>query len=148
MKVWRLVLPLVLVIALPGMALPGDTKAKDEIVRLENRWLASVDNPDALESILADDFVHVFPSGIITKQEQLDYQRKHPPTDHPKRSFDGMSVRVYGDVAIANGAVLAVDGHGGKRKTYFTDVFVKRNGQWQAVNAQEDAETTSAAEKH
>ncbi len=148
MKIQSLVPLLVMVITLPGIAQSGDKKAKDEITRVEARWLASLDNPDALESILADDFVHVLPTGIITKREQLDYQRKHPPKYHPKRSFDAMSVRVYGDVAIANGAVLAVDEREGKRKTYFTDVFVKRNGQWQAVNAQENTEPASTVANH
>ena len=109
----------------------------------------SLDDPQALESILADDFVHVLPSGIITKRQQLDFQRMYQRIDHIKRNFEGLRVRIYGDVAIANGAVIAMDERGSTRKTYFTDVFARRNGRWQAVNAQEDpAEPPRDSAKH
>jgi hypothetical protein len=49
-------------------------------------------------------------------------------------------VRFYGDVAIVNGSVIAT-GNGGKEldRTMFTDVFILRQGRWQAVNGQENA---------
>ena len=40
---------------------------------------------------------------------------------------------------IANGTVVTTNASGTHRSV-FTDVFVKRNGQWQAVNAQENPE--------
>ena len=46
---------------------------------------------------------------------------------------------IYGDVAIARGILTAADAHGTVvRKTLFTDVFVRREGRWQAVSAQEN----------
>jgi hypothetical protein len=57
--------------------------ARQELVNLENRWLQSEDDPDALVSILADDFLHVIPAGIITKNEQLTHMRHHPPNENP-----------------------------------------------------------------
>jgi hypothetical protein len=58
-----------------------------------------------------------------------------------------MRVRVYGDVGIVNGVVVTTDEKGPSRtggdeevnRTVFTDVFVWRDGRWQAVNAQENA---------
>jgi len=53
---------------------------------------------------------------------------------------DQMQVRVYGDVGIANGIVLTTDEQGRElERIIFTDVFVRRNGRWEAVNAQENA---------
>ena len=112
-------------------------KAKQELRDLENHWLQVEDDPDALESILAPDFLHVVGVGIITKDEQLNFMRQHPVT-HSKQAkhFEDMHVRVYGTVGIVNGVVVASEG-GTTRRTLFTDVFAYRDGKWQAVSAQE-----------
>ncbi|HEX5474121.1 MAG TPA: nuclear transport factor 2 family protein [Vicinamibacterales bacterium] len=118
----------------PSAAPPSPKQA---IVDLEQTWLASEDNPSALESILADDFVHVLSSGFVTKGEQLDFMRRHPAPRSGDRHFQDLRVRVYGSAAIANGIVAARAADGKPQKTIFTDVFAYRNGKWQAVNAQE-----------
>ena len=105
---------------------------------LEQRWLDSEDNPDALESVLADDFIHVLPSGFVTKREQLQYMRSHPATQPGTRKhFEDLRIRIYHDAGIVNGIVVATDAAGKVRKTIFTDVFALRNGKWRAINAQE-----------
>jgi len=49
-------------------------------------------------------------------------------------------VRVYGRTAIATGIVINTGAGGADaQRSIFTDVFVLRNGTWQAVNAQENA---------
>lgn len=112
-------------------------KSKQELVELENHWLQVENDPNALESILAPDFLHVVPAGIITKDQQLSFMRRHPaPDETPKKQFEDMHVRVYGAVGIVNGMVVET-GAGGSRKTLFTDVFAYRDGKWQAVRAQE-----------
>lgn len=111
--------------------------ARDAVVKLENLWLENEGNPTVLDSILADDFVHVLPIGLITKKEHIDFVKQHPWTKMKEHRFENLQVRVYGDVAIANGTVLAVPENGATRKTYFTDVFALRGGRWQVVNAQE-----------
>ncbi len=108
------------------------------LINLEKRWLASKDNPDALESILADDFIHVLPFGFVTKSEQLRYLRTHPATQHgTTKHFEDFRVRIFDDTGIVNGIVAVTEGDGKVRRTIFTDVFVYRAGRWQAVNAQE-----------
>jgi len=110
---------------------------KQELLDLEHRWLRAEDDPSALESILAPDFLHVLPAGIVTRDEQLEFMRKHPaPHATVQKHFENLQVRVYGNVGIVNGVVLAVVA-GGTRRTLFTDVFAYREGKWQAVNAQE-----------
>ncbi len=106
------------------------------IADIEQRWLQHIDDPAALQSILADDFVHVLPSGFINKQQQIDYVKAHPRSAQETRSFEDLKVRSYGDTGIANGIVV-ISGPSGTSRTVFTDVFVKRDGRWQAVNAQE-----------
>lgn len=64
-----------------------------------------------------------------------------------EHKFEKLEVRVYGSVAIASGIVLArPEGKGALQRTLFTDVFVLRNGYWQAVNSQENL-AANAAEK-
>jgi hypothetical protein len=106
------------------------------IADIEERWLQHIDDPAVLESILADDFVHVLPSGFITKQQHIDYVKTHPRSPQETRQFETLTIRVYGDTGIADG-IVSVSNATGTHKSVFSDVFVKRNGHWQAVNAQE-----------
>jgi len=118
-------------------------EAEQAVIQLEHRWLANENNPAVLESILADDFVHVLPEGMISKREHIDYVKTHPDAFPGTHKFERLDVRVYGNVAIANGIVLAVPPGGAPHRTLFTDVFALRQGRWQAVNAQETPMTTS-----
>jgi len=123
-----------------AIVLARQTKSANQdeaaLIRLENHWLSAEHDTDALESILAGDFVHVLPDGFISKDEQISYWRKNPTPSRP-RHFGEMRVRIYGDVGIVNGTVVYDSPDANSRKTAFTDVFVRRNNQWQAVNAQE-----------
>jgi len=115
----------------------GFEGTRQELIDLENHWLAAEGNPDELESILASDFLHVVPIGIITKRDQLNFMREHPsPGPVPRKYFEDIHVRVYGNVGIVNGIVVEA-GTSAPHKTLFTDVFAYRDGRWQAVNAQE-----------
>jgi hypothetical protein len=117
------------------------------LLALENEWLANEHNASVLERVLASDFVHPFPTGdFVTKAQHIAFSSAHPPPADRKQHFDQMRVRVYGDVGIVNGVVVTTDEKGPSRtgdeevdRTVFTDVFVWRDGRWQAVNAQENA---------
>ena len=116
---------------------PG-TDQQRALEALEQRWLGVEDDPSALESILADDFIHVLPMGFVTKREQIHYMRAHPaPKDATTRRFDDLRVRVYGIAGVVTGIVVATAPDGKTDRTAFTDVFAFRDGRWQAVNAQE-----------
>jgi len=115
----------------------GGSNHQQALLQLEKKWLEAEDNPDILESILADDFIHVLPVGFVTKREQLDYLRSHPAPKREARHLEDLRVRVFGSAAVVNGVVAATGADGRARKTMFTDVFAYRGGKWQAVNAQE-----------
>jgi hypothetical protein len=121
----------------PGARAPSDAEATQELTELEQRWLTHENEPQVLESILADDFIHVLPSGFVTKVEHIAYVREHPTINTAGEHFENLRVRVYGSVGIVNGVVVARSSDGSERRTLFTDVFAQRNGKWQAVNAQE-----------
>jgi Domain of unknown function (DUF4440) len=110
------------------------------LIALENEWLANLHNPAVLEKILASDFVHPLPTGdFVTKAQQIQFLSTHLPPPNRKKRLDQMRVRVYGDVGIVNGIVLTTDEQDHEvERAIFTDVFVRRNGGWEAVNAQEN----------
>jgi ketosteroid isomerase-like protein len=113
-------------------------KMEQEVKAVEQRWLENEDRPDVVQSILADDFMHVLPVGFISKEDQLAFLRKHPNAFPGSKHFEELRVRIYGDVAIATGIVSTIHDPGAKAKrTAFTDVFVRRDEKWLAVNAQE-----------
>ena len=124
-------------------AFDGDSSsaAQQAVTHLEQKWLQNEYDPVTLNSILADDFVHVLPDGFISKRQHIAFVRSHSQPKLVKHEFEQLRVRIYGNVAIANGIVAelpAKAANGGPAlKTFFTDVFVFRNGRWQAVNAQE-----------
>lgn len=110
---------------------------KQELLNLENRWLQAEDDPAILESILAPDFLHVLPEGIISKDQQLAFIRKHSkPKTRVAKQFEDLHIRIYGTVGVVNGVVRATE-MGTTCRTLFTDVFVRRHGRWGAVSAQE-----------
>jgi len=113
----------------------SDRKA---LIALEHEWLVATDAA-TLERILASDFVHPVPSGdFLNKTQHIDWMTKHPPPANLRFAFDRLDVRVYGDTGIANGSVVRKDSDGKEMaRNVFTDVFVYRDGRWQAVNGQE-----------
>jgi uncharacterized protein DUF4440 len=129
----------VIAVAQPSIRNPEtDRKA---VEALEREWLAHESDRAVLDRILASDFAHPVPPGVaLTKQQHIDWSAKHPRPADRKSQFEKLTVRLYGDTAIANGIVDDTNLSGGdSHRTIFTDVFVYRDGRWQAVNAQENA---------
>jgi len=113
---------------------------KEALIELENAWLVGEHDAAVLERVLAPDFVHPVVSGdFLTKAQHIYYSSKRQPPPNLKQSFDQLHVRLYGDVGIVNGIVVTSD-RAGKAldRSIFTDVFVYREGRWQAINAQEN----------
>lgn len=112
---------------------------RSALLSLEDEWLHARDAA-TLERILADDFVHPVPQGVfLSKAEHIDWYGKHLPSPTRKTRLDHVQVRLYGDSAVVNGEVIATDESGKQLDgSVFTDVFVYRDGRWQAVNAQEN----------
>jgi hypothetical protein len=137
-----------LMFASPETNAPTRTPEKDKqaLIELENTWLTHLHDPTALEKLLAPDFLHPVPSGnFLTKTEHISYSGKHTAPAGKQRS-DQLQVRVYGETGIVNGVVISMDASGQETdRSVFTDVFVFRNGQWQAVNAQENRVEQSRA---
>lgn len=121
---------------------PQRTEQQDRqaLIALENEWLKNEHSSAALARILANDFVHPVATGdFLTKEQHIYYSSKYLPPAGQTNRFENLNVRLYGDVGIVNGIVVASNESGKEvNRTIFTDVFVYRDGRWQAINAQEN----------
>jgi len=132
-------------VVLYASAADGDEKRtsnsdRDALIALENDWLKNEHNAAELEHILAFDFLHpVVTSDVLNKAQHIKFSSTHLPAPDVTKHFEALQVRFYGDVGVVNGLVVTTNKDGNTAgKTVFTDVFVYRDGRWQAVNAQEN----------
>jgi hypothetical protein len=131
--------------SLAGDQVRNNGRDRDALIGLENEWLKNERNATELERILASDFLHPVATGdMLTRAQHIEYSSKHlPPAADRASHFENLKVRIYGDVGIVNGLVVTTHNGGNTvDKSIFTDVFVYRDGRWQAVNAQENVVTT------
>jgi ketosteroid isomerase-like protein len=118
----------------------GKGNLVDTFTKIENEWWEADKKKDTktLGRILADDWFYLGPEGTKTKSQELAEAEKRDENIESVTLTD-MKVRVYGDVAIVtmreheNSTKKSTDSSG---DYLYTDVFVKRQGRWQAVNSQ------------
>jgi ketosteroid isomerase-like protein len=138
---------------LPAIALLSFGQAKPEassvpaapveqtLMQLERDWTqASLKKDiDALNRIMADDWVAIdFQGKTVTKAQTLANLKAGLPATQAA-GLGEMKVRVFGDTAVVTGSDTEKSSSKGKdvvEKYLWTDVFVKRNGRWQAVASQ------------
>ncbi len=132
---------LLLIIAVPisGSVRRAAQRDRDDLEAIERQWLASEHDSATLGRILAEDFLHPVPAGVfLTKAQHIDWAVRHRAPRGRQQRFDQLRIRRYGDVGLVTGLVISTDGAGREDRTVFTDVFVRRSGRWQALNAQEN----------
>ncbi len=140
--------------ALPACAEPpqGERTAA-ALMKVEHQWLAALHRRDVtmLARILAREFIDSdFQGDVISRAQYLAYFSR--PAAHPapvlRQHFDDTRVRLIsaGNVAIVTGVVVTQTVAPGARASMkadaarysrFTDVFIWRDGRWQAVTGQE-----------
>ena len=134
------------VLAAPGQqgqwAAAGDATAKF-MVDAERQWAeAACTHNRIVERILADDFQGTSPEGMrYTKSEELAQTTDSSKTSRDCRLIDA-NVRFFGDnLAMVYGSERAVrrakDGTEKPRCLIWTDTWLKRDGKWQIIAAQD-----------
>src|SRR3954451_2011586 len=111
------------------------------MIAAEAKWANSAFSPQAdLKDVIADDFQGTSPSGRrYDKAKAITSDNKALERDC---QLGEVKVRFFGDsIAIAYGAESAVtkakDGKETKRCLIWTDTWLKRDGKWQIVAAQD-----------
>lgn len=136
---------------------PAGERGAAAVMRVEQDWLNALNRRDVgtLARILATEFIDSdFQGEAITRSEYLAYYARPLAGRRPAVSqrFEDTRVRFLasGEVAIVTGVVVTSAGSPAKgsssagasheasvRHSRFTDVFVWRDGRWQAVSGQE-----------
>jgi ketosteroid isomerase-like protein len=118
----------------------GTRDVEQTLMQIEDEWGKAFEKKDtaALDKILAADWVGQYPYGSRTKQQLFEDIQ----TEAVKLSdvnSGPMKVRVFGTVAIVTGSddsKLLYKGKDYSGHDVWTDVFVKRDGRWEAVASQ------------
>jgi ketosteroid isomerase-like protein len=119
-----------------------DAAVKDALVQVEHQWGDAMVKGDvaAFGRCIADDWILTWSDGSLVTKSMALADLKEGALKIESLRFDDVRVRVYGDTAIVTGMVTEQSKFrerdtSGKRR--FTDVFLKRDGHWQAVASHE-----------
>jgi ketosteroid isomerase-like protein len=137
---------LVAVISSLALGQTADKQAKTKggaeqvVMQLERDWYEAGLKNDAaaIDKILADDWVGQGPPGATTKAQALA-DMKAGDSKLESGTLGDLKVRVFGDTAVVAGSDVNKSSYKGKDTSghwNWTDVFVKRQGRWQAVASQ------------
>jgi len=124
--------------AFPATRDAADAKARAYIIDCSQDWAASVVTGDRSKRrvYFADDFV-----GTDTKGRRYDKatvtREGGPAKSIVSNRLDEVKVRFFGDTAVAHGSESWQRKDGSKGRYIWTDVWVRRNGEWQIVAAQD-----------
>jgi hypothetical protein len=92
----------------------------------------------ALERLHADEYLYHASNGKAYTKAQSIADTMAGTTTWTDRKYDGLKVRIYGDVAIVTGTTTLA----GKSATYqtgprlITRLFIRRDGRWQDLGGQ------------
>jgi hypothetical protein len=121
----------------------ADRHSRDRayIEQAESDWAEMTVTNDAavLERILADDFVGVATEGgkHYTKADAIAETKT--PSEYVSNHLSDVKIRFYGNTAVAQGSEYWKKKDGKSGKFVWTDTWVKRDGKWQIVAAQDNA---------
>ncbi len=118
---------------------PSQGEAERYIKESERLWAESVATGDtsAVAHILADDFIGVDPDGKQYDKAHMVNDTKDAPKYFVSNHLNQVKVRFYGDAAVAQGDESWVRKDGKRGRFVWTDTWIKRNGRWQIVAAED-----------
>lgn len=116
------------------------SEAEQYIKSSESAWAESVATGDSsvVERILAEDCVWVLEGRILTKSQAVA-EAKNGPGDFLSNHLDYAHVRFFGETALVQGSEIWTRKGGRKGRFVWTDTWLRRNGKWQIVAAEDDS---------
>jgi ketosteroid isomerase-like protein len=112
------------------------SEAERYIKDRSSAWAESVATSDAtvVKEILADDLVWVLDGKVLDKSRAVT-RAQEGPGDFLSNHLDYANVRFFGDTAIVQGSETWTKKGGHKGRSIWIDTWVRRNGKWQIVAA-------------
>ena len=129
------------VLALFGQAQADTASVQQTLMQMERDWgqAAAKNDTAAVDKLMADDWVGIdFEGKSITKAEDMADMTSGASTTQ-SYEIGAMKVRVFGNTAVVTGSDTEKSTYKGKDssgKYVWTDVWVMRDGRWQAVASQ------------
>ena len=119
----------------------ANSKDVRELKEIQQRLIKAWVDKDrsTIDSLLAADWRVTDPAGQVLTKAQVMKELETGERKLESGSIDDVDVRLFGAVAVVTGRTHATGSYQGNTVTVklrFTDVFVKRRGQWQAVASQ------------
>lgn len=108
------------------------------LIKLEREWAEALVKADTatLDRVMADDWSMTTWDGRTQTKAQSIAEIKSGVSKFEAASVDGFKVRVFGDAAVVTLTQTEKSQEKGKDSSgryLYTDVWVKRDGKWQAV---------------
>jgi ketosteroid isomerase-like protein len=127
--------------AAEGAAAKAAEGEEGHLLALESAWNHAEQSKDAhaLDQLLADSLVYVDYDGTLMNKKEYLKNTMINAVQGEQINNDGMTVQVYGDAAVVNGAYRDKGMERGKpflRRGRFTDTWIKENGTWRCVASQ------------
>ena len=114
---------------------------EEELLKLENEFARAVtsNDADALDELLADDWVIVEPDGSFIDKARFLGVIKSGALSHESMESTDLRVRIYGNTAVVTGLTATKGKFMGQDFASCeraTDIFVKQSDRWQCVFTQ------------
>ena len=111
---------------------------EEELLKLEKAFAAAIVKNDleGIGRLVADDWIIVDPNGEIVDRTRFFEVIKSGALIHEMMESDDFRVRIYGDTAVVTAVTRTKGKFMGQEfstQERATDVFMKRDGQWQCV---------------
>lgn len=116
------------------------TPAEMQLTKIEHNWADAYvkREPAFIQRMTTDDFIFVGPDGKAVNK--ADYVKEITGnTVFTAFNITDLKIRTYENVGVVTGTatITAKTGEKDESGTYaFTDVFVRRSGEWKAVSGQ------------
>ena len=109
--------------------------ATDQVLELGRQWANAerAGDADALDQLLADDFLLVGPLGFMLDKTQYLGSRRSGDLTHQSLAWEDVRVRCYGDAAVAVGTQVqrsTYQGRDASGRFRVTQVAIRRGDRW------------------
>jgi hypothetical protein len=122
--------------AASGAVLPLGGGVCADVLAQEARWLMAITSGDrdTVDSILSADFKHITSDGkLLDRAQEIASMVKLPVAMNPTEQL----VDIAGDTAVIHGLNTLTQNGRVMSRERFGDVFIRQNGEWMALSAQE-----------
>src|SRR6202167_1777777 len=118
-----------------SFAQDDDAGARAQVLGLEKTWNQAYKAGDvkALSSILDNSLVLVEDDGSLKTKSEFLASVKAANANDEQVASESLTVRVFGNTAIAIGVIAVKEAKGGKtvvRRERFIDTWINKNGSW------------------